>query len=111
MITKAVPVVDIDLDKQRQLKFTGKAFRIIEKETGKNALQGEVWQSMSMTDLCAVLWAGLTHEDRSLTLDEASDLLHPGNQMYIMEKVTEAWVGAIPDVEEAADPLAQNLPK
>ena len=104
------PIIPIELDKQRNLKYTGKAFRLIEQQTGKNALTGEIWQEMNMGILATVLWAGLAHEDKDLTLDDVDELLHPGNQMYVMEQIHKAWTEAI-EVPGEADPLAQDLPK
>ena len=106
-MSQAIPIIPIELDKPRNLKFTNRAFRLIERETGKNALQGELWTTMSMSDLGVLMWAGLVHEDKNLTLDDADDLLHPGNMHQVIELVTKAWLDAMPQpAKDAAGPLA-----
>jgi hypothetical protein len=91
------PIVHIKLDKNRKLKFTGKAFRLVEAETGKNAFNGEIFATMGYTEICVALWAGLLHEDPDLDFDYISDYVHPGNVGYITDKLIEACLGALPD--------------
>jgi hypothetical protein len=61
-------VVSISLDKSRQLKFDIRACRELEMQLGKPL--GVVLQDItnfSVNAIVIALWAGLKHEDKSLT--------------------------------------------
>ena len=110
--SKAIAVGDIELDKSRKLKYTNGALRKFEEKTGKNALKLKSEESNEyMTDL---LWSGLLHEDKELTIEQVDEMIGPSNLYYVMSKITEAWGMAMPEPKEPAegntDPLPENLP-
>lgn len=106
--SKMIPIVDVELDRPRKLKYDFKAMRLIEKETGKNTLNSKIWQEMNATDLSIFLWAGLKHEDPDLTVEQVEEILHPGNMAETIYKVGEAWGLSMPEAKDAGDqsPLA-----
>ncbi|MBY6275377.1 hypothetical protein [Symbiobacterium thermophilum] len=81
---RAAPVVPIELDKPRNLKFTLNSMVLFEKHTGKRFNQVE--NGLSMEELRILLWACLIHEDPDLTPEQVGDMIHAGN----LERVAEA---------------------
>lgn len=111
--------VDIKLDRDRKLKLNMNAYAAFHKEIGKpwdyfmakvmEAFQGGKQpnaESLTLLDfmqLRAILWAGLLHQDRTLTVESVGDLMEfaPGDDYasksnYIFWKVIEAWSATKP---------------
>jgi len=109
-MTKATPIVQIELDKPRNLRFDFAAFMAFEKETGKNILQENVWGNITATDLVTLLWAALKHEDKDLTLEQVGSMIHLGNIKEITQKLQEAFEKAIPDVGGKEEGKNRNRP-
>lgn len=101
-MSKEIPIIPIKLDKQRNIKLTGRAFVEIEKLTGKNTFQSEIWETMSTTDVLIILWQGLLHEDPGLTLEDVEDMYHPGVMSKVINAIQAAWIDAV-DVDEITD--------
>jgi hypothetical protein len=109
--SKMIPVVDIELDRPRKLKYTNGALRKFQEKAGKSALKMKPEEFGDyMTEL---LWAGLLHEDSSLTFEQADELIGPGNYQYVMGCISEAWGVAMPkpsEQEGTEAPLPESLP-
>jgi hypothetical protein len=76
--------VSITLDKPRELKFDIRTTRDLEDALGGRPL-GTIVQDMgrySITAITTALWAGLKHEDRSLTPNLTMKLL----EAYVQDK-------------------------
>lgn len=86
----AVKVVAITLDKERHLRYTLNAFRILEKEFGIKL--ENLGDSISLETIQALLYVGLLHEDKSLTFDEVGDMVDFGNMAEVNEKVSQAFL-------------------
>jgi len=109
--SKTIAVVDIELDKPRKLKYTNGALRKFEEKTGKNALKIKPEEFNGY--MAEILWCGLLHEDKDITVDNIDEMIGPSNMYYVMSKITEAWGMAMPEPKETegtADPLPANLP-
>jgi hypothetical protein len=109
--SKTIAVVSIELDKPRQLKYTNGALRKFQEKTGKAALKMKPEEFNEY--LSEILWAGLLHEDKDITVDQVDEMIGPSNMYYVIGKVTEAWGMSMPEpkeVEANADPLQENLP-
>ena len=63
-----------NLDKPRHIRFGFKAFSLIEK-TLKTKIGAIDFDSLGIYDQAVMLWAGLHHEDTSLTVDDVMDLV------------------------------------
>lgn len=100
---KAVPVVQINLDKPRNMKFNLRAMMEFEKATGKNVFKEDIWEDMSATDIVYLLWATLKHEDENLTVDDVAEMVHFGNMEEITEKLTKAFGMSLPDAGRSGD--------
>lgn len=74
-IDKVAPGVVFTLGgKKRKLVFDMWAFYLLEKETGKNALAGEMFEKISATDLLILTWAAVQSEEK-LTLEQVGHML------------------------------------
>lgn len=64
----------IQLDKARNLRYGMKSISLIEKTLDKNIMNLDL-ENLSMTDTATIIWAGLYHEDKDLTVDIVMDLI------------------------------------
>ncbi len=79
----------IKLDRERELRYGFKALLAIEKRLGKKLTQLDE-NNCGMEELAVYFWAGLIHEDKTLTLERAIDLLDAGDFREIAATVNEA---------------------
>lgn len=86
---KDAPVVKIELDKTRHLRVDFNGLAAFEEETGK-AVE-DIGTGMSVTELRALVWALLLHEDPELSVRDVGAMLHPGNVQAIEEAVQESF--------------------
>lgn len=87
-------IVAINLDRERHLKFNLNALILAEKTTGKKLADlGQNQEGFDLEFLRAMLFAGLKHEDKELTLDEVGDLIDMENLEYVATKLGEAMQG------------------
>lgn len=89
MANKHRGYVDIVLDKPRKLRFTTNAIAELEDVLGQPITKLDE-ESLGVKTLRALLWAGLLHENRDLTIEEAGDLMDHANLEDIATKVMEA---------------------
>jgi hypothetical protein len=66
--------IPYQLDKARNLRYGMKAFSKIEDATGKPLAKID-FNELSMKDLALIIWAGLVHEDRELTVEKTMELI------------------------------------
>lgn len=69
----------ITLDKGRMLHYGMRAISLIEKKLGKPIAQINFEEDMTTEDAVVLIWAGLVHEDKDLTVDGVLDLLDNPN--------------------------------
>jgi len=98
-MNRAKPEVTIELDKPRTLSMSLNAMVRFEQATGKNLLDQKAMQSMTATDLRALLWACLKDEDTSIKQDHVGGLIHPGNLEYVGDCVAQLWETSVPESE------------
>lgn len=97
--TNLAPTVKIELDRERHLKFDLNAACQIEEHTGKNYFK-MLGDGLTASDLRAVLWAGLVHEDADLTIEQIGAMIHPGKVVTLMEAISEAVTASLPESTE-----------
>lgn len=87
----------IELDKVRNLKYGMRAISLIEKKYKKPMMKIEGINNgeLSMEDYATLIWAGLVHEDKSLTPDKVMDLI---DEYSSLKKVSEAMWNALNEV-------------
>jgi hypothetical protein len=119
---KPVPIV---LDKERHLLYDVNALIDLGDELGLNLLTAEGWQELTgkmvrddvtgeetfvsvqphFRRVRAIVWAGLRHEDETLTVRQVGAMLDPTNLAPVIEAYQAAWqVGE--ESREDADPKA-----
>ena len=83
--------VTIELDKPRTLRYGLNALAKVEDLTGKS-IMGLDLKSVSIKDLLAIIFAGLYHEDKNLTVTKVGDLIDEySNITEVAEKLGEAF--------------------
>ena len=107
-MNKAKPEVKIQLDKERTIRFDLNAMSNFEKVTGRNILTNAL-ENLSANEIRALLWACLTDEDPSLTIEQVGKFVTLENMTEVAEKLNEAFTVAMPDKEAKEDttPLGQ----
>jgi len=111
----------LDLDKPRMLRFGFKAMRVIRNRFGKKSL--DQLMSIQVDEIPTLAWAGLTHEDKSLTVDKTELLLDEAiPEKYTILEITTlilealaAQMGvdtkAVPSVETLSPKAPASVPK
>ena len=82
------PSVLINLDRPRNIRLGTNALVKVEESTGRSLT--EIGSSFGIKEIRVVLWAGLIHEDKELTLDAVDDLIDDAGFDYVADKVGEA---------------------
>lgn len=86
--------ITIVLDKPRTLRYGMNALAKIETITGKSILALDL-DKVSIRDLLAIVYGGLYHEDKTLTIEKVGDLIDEySNLTDIAEKLGEALTEA-----------------
>jgi hypothetical protein len=108
-LDKAVPKVDVTIGgKRRSLVFSLWAFALIEKETGKNTLNGEIFSSVNATELIAIVWAGLQASEPNLTMQEVGSMLDFGDIKDVTDAIGQAFSKAMPEPEKKVEAVEQG---
>jgi hypothetical protein len=81
--------IAICLDKERTLRLTSNSIVKVEKELGFPITKLNE-DTLGFEAIRALLWAGLLHEIKDLTPDEAGDLMDKGDFEEISERISEA---------------------
>lgn len=92
----------IELDKARNLRFNLTALEFIEEHTGKSFLSN--FEMTSVKEIGIVLFAGLKHEDKSLTLEDVTDMVDLSNFKYVGERIQEAFKVTMPKNKPESNP-------
>ena len=86
--------VTIILDRPRTLRYGLNALAKVEDIMGKN-IMGLDLNNVSIKDLLAIIYAGLYHEDKELTVEKVGDLIDEySNITEVAEKLGEAFTEA-----------------
>lgn len=85
----------IQLDKSRNFRYGMKALSLIEKKFKKN-LSAIDFGNLTIDETMTIVWAGLVHEDRDLTVERLIDIIDENDIkfMSIIEAMNEAITGA-----------------
>lgn len=94
--------VPLRLDRERTLILSFNAMCKAEEVTGVNFLMGDVVFS-SVRVLRALVWAGLLHEDPTLTLEQVGELIQDVGADEIVDTVMKAYAAAMPDAQPEAE--------
>ena len=115
MSEKMNPAVSIMLDKERHLLLTLGGMLAFKKETGKDLFDANVTKALEkkidMEDVVVLVWACLIHEDREITVEDVSYLIHIGNVNEVVEVLAEVFALAMPESEGKEVPLVRKTRK
>jgi len=104
------PTVKITLDRERSLHYNLNALESFQEATGKNLFDEktvkQIQESITPRDIKALLWAGLIHEDKMLTLEQVGEMVHVGNIRAISAELFKAYSAVMPEVDKTEAPLA-----
>src|SRR5690554_1729697 len=90
MANKHKGMVEIELDKKRNLRYTMNALAEIEDKLGVGLADiGNM--EMTVKNVRVVLWSGLIHEDPELTEIEVGNMVDMDNFQMVQEKIAEAF--------------------
>lgn len=98
-ITVNVPEIEtitINLDKERHLRFDLNAFALLEEKYGSVDEALKKVEQGSIIALRYMLWAGLVHEDPSLTVEEVGSMFDVKNLNEVSKQLFEAVGAAMP---------------
>lgn len=91
MANKHRGIVEVELGgKVRNLRYTMNALAEIEDKLGV-AMADMKDIKMTIKNVRVILWAGLIHEDKELTIEEVGDMVDMSNFEEVQEKVAEAF--------------------
>ena len=86
--------ITINLDKPRTLRYGMNALAKIEDLTGKSILSLDL-NKLGIKDLLAIVYGGLYHEDKTLTIQKVGDLIDEySNLNEVAEKLGDALTAA-----------------
>lgn len=112
---KAVsPDIEIELGgKTRKLVFDMWAFCLVEETTGKNALNGEIFENPGAKDVVTLLWAGLQKHHRDLERQTVAHMLDLNNLADVINSLGEAFKNATGAVEagDRSEEPEKNAPE
>lgn len=98
----------IQLDKMRNLRIGMKAISLVEKRLKKSIAKLDM-ENLTMDDMATLIWAGLYHEDQSLSVDKVMDLVdNHSNIKTAMEAVRDAMQQAFGVNEENTEENASE---
>ena len=93
--------VNIKLDKERTIRFTTKAIAAFERKIGKPFSKIDDFDDLYLDEKLTLIWAGLLHEDKDLTVDGVFDLVDEhSNMLTVLEAVGRAMEMAFGSGEE-----------
>jgi len=91
--------VKITLDKERSLLYDFNALAALEEEYGDIEKALDALARGSVKAIRAVLWAGLLHEDETLTVKQVGKMLMPADIGRVGDAINEALRYAFPLAE------------
>ncbi len=110
---------EVKLDKIRHIKFTMRGLKLIAKKYGSvvEALRkmenlNKDMDEESMEHIAMLLQAGLVHEDKNLTLDDAENMITFNNIFPIFMTIQKSLGGSLPQPTDdgGSEGTEGNLP-
>ena len=101
----AIPLV---LDKPRLVKYDLNAFAELEEVYGSMDSAFKAMQTGSMKAARTLLWAGLLHEEESLTQKQVGGMVTLENMEAVMDVISRALLDAMPEDGDA--PAQEEAP-
>jgi hypothetical protein len=96
----------IKLEKNRNFRYGMKAISLIEKTLDVKIAKLDL-ENLSMEDTATIIWAGLVHEDKDLTVDKVMELI---DEHASLTEVLETMAKALSEAF-GANETEKNLKK
>lgn len=108
MADKAKPDIPLILGgKKRSIRFDLNAMCAFEGATGQNVFDGTFsGANLSATNIRAMLWACLSHDSDTLTIEQVGAWIGPQNMAEVARKLRQAFTVAMPESAGEPAPLA-----
>jgi len=95
--------VPIELDKPRNILYTLYGLSELQEAVGSfdalmERLQGK---EPRFKDACFLIWAGLIHEDDTLTPKQVGNMVGLGEMREVLKKAMDAFMAAMPDASQS----------
>ena len=102
---KVVPSVELEIGgKKRLLAFDMWAYYLLEKQTGKNLLKGDLFNDPGLGDILTLTWAGLQTDAKNtkspISLEQVCDALNFEDIPRVSEAIKLAFEKASPQVKK-----------
>ena len=91
--------VTIDLDKKRTIIYDLNAFAELEEQFGTIEEAMKVLESGKLKGIISILWAGLVHEDETLTPKKVGSLIGLNDMQAVADALTKAIASALPETK------------
>lgn len=110
-VSRAIPEIEIEFGgEQKRFVFSTLAFCLLEEVTGKNALDGEMWEKPNVTLLTTMIWAALQEPKPGggyigPTLDEVRMKISHAGLLELYANIGEAFSRSSPgaDVQKKSE--------
>jgi len=99
-------VEDVEIEiggKLRHLRMDFRAIAAAERVTGKNLLRPGSVATAGASEMTAILWGCLLHEEPDLTLDIVRSWIHYGNAADTFVAVMDAVARCFPDPDDVIE--------
>lgn len=84
----------VEMDKTRNFRYGMKALSLIEKKFNKPIAKINM-QDFTIEESAVLIWAGLVHEDKELTVEKVIDIIdEKGNFQEVIEAMNKAMEDA-----------------
>lgn len=99
----------VELDKKRELRFDLNAMAELEEIYGdfQETIES-LNKKISIKAMRALLYAGLKHEDESLTLKKVGSMVKMSDLAMLTQKITEAFTADMPDEKDLEEIPDEN---
>lgn len=95
----------ITLDKARNFRYGMKALSLIEKKFKKN-MSSIDFENLTIEETITIVWAGLVHEDKDLTVDKLIDIIDETGIKF--DEIVKAMSEAISDAFGSSEVTEEN---
>ena len=99
--------VKINIAGKERLVRLGTNACVLFEEVTKKSLFDVLSGDVKITDVRALLWAGLLHEDKNLTLEAVGDLIDDTKEgvLGILDAIAKVAAESMPEVEQGEESL------
>jgi hypothetical protein len=98
----------IRLDRERNIRFNLAACKKFKELTGKSLLKMTTMTELDEEQTIALIYCGLMHEDKELTLDKVADMVDTTNLIETLTAVSQGLNPTSAKTEEMGDKTEED---